>query len=142
MKKILFNSKAFLGAITEKISDAACKTGKSIQEYMEDEENIRHISLVVYDLMPLSVKFGLRHEKFYQQFKLIFVGIRKQLFPQSKNQSVKSPTKIAQKTTKAPTARKTSAVRSTTNKAKSPNSVSGVKDNKKPARKTSKAKEV
>lgn len=87
MKKILFNSKAFLGAVKEKISDAACKTGKGIQEYMEDEENIRHISLVVYDLMPLSVKFGLRHEKFYQQFKFIFVGIRKKLFPHSKVQS-------------------------------------------------------
>lgn len=113
MKKILFNSKAFLGAVKEKIGDAACKTGKGIQEYMEDEENIRHISLVVYDLMPLSVKFGLRHEKFYQQFKLIFVGIRKKLFPQSKTLST-STTKV--KSSVKPSQRNKTEPKATTSK--------------------------
>lgn len=138
MKKILFNSRAFLGAVTEKLSDAACKTGKGIQDYMEDEENIRHISLVVYDLMPLSVKLGLRHEKFYQQFKLVFVGIRKQLFPQSKTQTIKP-------VTKSTTRRRTSTVKNndvadvakTTKVKKIENETS-----KKLPRKTSRRKEV
>lgn len=83
MKKVLscFKwSKIIVQALYEKVEEKAKSAGKSVKGYLADEKNIRHISLIAYDLLPFSVKIGLRHDKFYEHFAKVFEMIRKQLF--------------------------------------------------------------
>lgn len=71
-KKFLLESGVLLTALTYK----AKKAGKSIKEYFYEAETIKHISLVLYDLLPLSVKIGMRYEKFHEIFERNFKAIR------------------------------------------------------------------
>lgn len=70
-KKIIESS-----IISSKIKNKAFK-------YLSEEETIRHLSLVFYDILPLSLKLSLRYEKFYSIFakhysKLKFTIFKKQ----------------------------------------------------------------
>lgn len=74
-KKLLIAS----GVLLTSLSFKAKKTGKSLKEYFYEEETIKHISLVLYDLLPLSVKIGMRYQKFHEIFEGNFKGIRNAL---------------------------------------------------------------
>lgn len=74
-KKFLIESGVLLTAMSIK----AKKASKNIKEYFYEDETIRHISLVLYDLLPLSVKIGMRYEKFNEIFSRNFKGIRNAL---------------------------------------------------------------
>ena len=76
----LTSSKLFLQVVGEKISTKAKRSGKSFKEYIHDNENIGHISLVAYDLLPLPFKFAIRYEKFNILFTNNFEFIRGKLF--------------------------------------------------------------
>lgn len=97
IKDLCLNSKALGLAFYEKIKELSQKAGISIKEYLADEENIRHLSLFAYDVMPLSFKLGLRHEKFYEKFRIVFIGLRDQVFNYEEKQ-VLVPTKEVKKT--------------------------------------------
>lgn len=102
-------SKAFLKALFEKITEKANKAGQSLKDYLDDEKNIRHLSLVFYDIMPLSLKIGMRHEMFYERFVVVFKGLRNQIFTYetstdkknvNKTDVNKNPNEVKNKTTK------------------------------------------
>jgi hypothetical protein len=80
LMKYMKVSKISIQAVYESVAEKALSAGKTIKEYLHDEQNIKHISLVVYDLLPLTVKLGLRHEKFYNHFSGLFKKIRNNLF--------------------------------------------------------------
>lgn len=63
-------------ALYEKVLEVTKGSGKLIQEYFDDEKNIEHLSLMLYDLLPLSFKFTIRHEKFHKGLKLIINNLR------------------------------------------------------------------
>lgn len=121
-------SKAFLKAISEKIQENACKAGKGLKDYVSDDKNIWHLSLVVYDIMPLSIKIAMRHELFYKRFEVVFKGLRNKVFKveevkpvrkgnksqSSKNKTTKKTSTATKKTT--PTKR---AVKSVSKKTSS-----------------------
>lgn len=70
--KFLLESSVLLTAL----SIRAKKAGKGLKEYLYEAETIKHISLVLYDLLPLSVKIGMRYEKFHEIFERNFKAIR------------------------------------------------------------------
>lgn len=128
MKKVLscFKwSKIIIQALYEKIEEKARVAGKSVKGYLADEKNIRHVSLIAYDLLPFSVKIGLRYDKFHEQFAKVFVMIRKQLF--NYDDEVKAETEAQVET---PVAEKKPAVKKVARK---------VVAKKAPAKKTVKA---
>lgn len=84
----LTSSKIFLQVVGEKISNKAKRSGKSLKEYIHDNENVGHISLVVYDLLPLPLKFAIRYEKFNSVFTSNFELIRNKLFDKSQDKIV------------------------------------------------------
>lgn len=94
-------SKALFKAILEKVQENACKAGKGLKDYVNDDKNIWHLSLVVYDIMPLSIKIAMRHELFYKRFEVVFKGIRAKLFKIEKNEN--TTTSRASKVRKTPT---------------------------------------
>ncbi len=100
-QKLLIESSVLLTAISLK----AKKTGKSLKEYFYEEETIKHITLVLYDLLPLSVKIGMRYEKFHEIFERNFKGIRNALL--GKEQEVETTKETVEKTKRVP--RKTPA---------------------------------
>jgi hypothetical protein len=107
MKKVLscFKwSKIIIQALYEKIEEKACQAGKSVKSYLADEKNIRHVSLIAYDLLPFSVKIGLRYDKFHEQFAKIFVMIRKQLFNYDDEVKAENETQVQVETPVAKTA--------------------------------------
>ena len=67
------------GVLLATIGFKARKTGKNLKDYFYEEETIKHISLVLYDLLPLSVKIGMRYQKFHEIFEGNFKGIRNAL---------------------------------------------------------------
>lgn len=67
------------GVLLATMSIRAKKTGSNIKEYFYEEETIKHISLVLYDLLPLSVKIGMRYQKFHEIFERNFKAIRNAL---------------------------------------------------------------
>lgn len=52
--------------IYEKAVQLASASGVLLKDYISDPENIRHMSLILYDLLPLSIKITLRHETFHK----------------------------------------------------------------------------
>lgn len=58
------------------ISIKARNAGNNVKDYFYEEETIKHITLVLYDLLPLSVKIGMRYQKFHEIFEKNFIGIR------------------------------------------------------------------
>lgn len=67
------------GIILTAISLKAKSAGRGLKEYLYEEETTKHISLVLYDLLPLSVKIGMRYEKFHEIFNKNFSAIRNAL---------------------------------------------------------------
>lgn len=76
----LNNSKTFVKEKADKVATKAKRSGKSFKEYIHDDENISHISLVVYDVLPLPLKFAIRYEKFNKRFTNNFALIREKIF--------------------------------------------------------------
>lgn len=70
------------GVLLATIGFKARKTGKNLKDYFYEEETIKHISLVLYDLLPLSVKIGMRYQKFHEIFEGNFKSIRNALLGQ------------------------------------------------------------
>lgn len=87
-----------IGIILAAISLKAKKTGNGIKEYLYEEETTKHISLVLYDLLPLSVKIGMRYEKFHEIFDRNFSAIRNALLGKEElKEEVKKPVKSPRK---------------------------------------------
>lgn len=77
------DSKLYVKKIANKIAVKAKRNGKSFKEYIHDNENVGHISLVVYDVLPLIFKFAIRYENFNKVFTHNFSFIREKLFDSS-----------------------------------------------------------
>jgi hypothetical protein len=73
-------SKTFVQDVADKVATKAKRSGKSFKEYIHDNENVSHISLVVYDVLPLPLKFAIRYENFNKKFTNNFAFIREKLF--------------------------------------------------------------
>lgn len=69
-------------------------SGEIVKSYTYDEKNIAHLSLIIYDLMPLSVKLAIRYEKFAEKFKVMFISLRNHLYQDIQE---KAPTTIKRK---------------------------------------------
>ena len=52
------------------------KIGINIREYFYEEDTVKHITLVLYDLLPLSVKIGMRYQKFHEVVERNIKAIR------------------------------------------------------------------
>lgn len=101
--------KAFFAAFYEKVTEAAKCTGKSVKEYVADDKNIHHLSLIAYDILPFGVKVGMRHEKFYIHFEKHYKEWRKKIFNiETTPVVVEAPTKVE---LKKPRVRKPVAVK-------------------------------
>lgn len=97
-QKLLIESSVLLTSISLK----AKKAGKSVKDYLYEEETISHITLVLYDLLPLSVKIGMRYQKFHEIFERNFKSIRDLLLGQEIPKEVVLPEKKVKKPRKAP----------------------------------------
>lgn len=51
-----------------------------IKNYVYQEENVKHMSLMIYNTLPLAVRLGVKQEQFYEKFKIVFALIRHELF--------------------------------------------------------------
>jgi hypothetical protein len=69
-------------SIKEKLNDKARFAGICLKDYLNDEKNIKHISIIIYDLLPLGIKLGLRYENFHEKFSKNFTTIRNQILNQ------------------------------------------------------------
>lgn len=98
-KKFLIETNVLLSIVGADIVTKMKKTGKGIKEYFYEEETIKHISLILYDLLPLSVKIGMRYEKFHDIFSSNFKGIRNSLFGEDSKivEEVEKPVKKVRK---------------------------------------------
>lgn len=124
-QKLLIESSVLLTAISLK----AKKTGKSLKEYFYEEETIKHITLVLYDLLPLSVKIGMRYEKFHEIFERNFKGIRNALLGKEQEVDViQEPVEKVKRTPRKTVASKTPAKKVVT--AKKPRVIKVKKDEK------------
>lgn len=74
------NYKGFVSSVSKKVALKAKRSGQSFKEYIHDNENVSHISLVVYDILPLPLKFAMRYEKFDKSFVKNFSLIRQKIF--------------------------------------------------------------
>lgn len=63
-------------SLYEKVADITKGSGTLINEYFDDEKNVQHLSLMLYDLLPLSFKFTIRHEKFHKALVLLINNLR------------------------------------------------------------------
>lgn len=72
--------KIILSAVYEKISEKANNGNTSLKKYIGNDENIDHISAVVYDILPFAVKIGLRFEDFNKKFHLQFKTFRDKIY--------------------------------------------------------------
>lgn len=96
------------GIILTAISLKAKSAGRGLKEYLYEEETTKHISLVLYDLLPLSVKIGMRYEKFHEIFNKNFSAIRNALLGKEIKKVViedKEENKVITKTTKKSTSK-------------------------------------
>lgn len=92
-----------------KIREKAGAANMTLKEYVGNEDNIGHISLVFYDVLPLALKLGLRYEKFHDEFASKFKTIRSWIYKydeQNKekiqdiapvNESAPEPSKVPRK---------------------------------------------
>jgi hypothetical protein len=69
-----------LSAVYEKIAEQAKKANTSVKNFLGDDTNIDHISLVVYDVLPLAIKLGLRFDKFNKSFHEHFKTFRDKIY--------------------------------------------------------------
>lgn len=99
----LNTSKTFVQEKADKVATKAKRSGKSFKEYIHDDENVSHISLVVYDVLPLPLKFAIRYEKFNKKFTNNFALIREKIFDAPKKEvallteTINSPKPVAKK---------------------------------------------
>ena len=99
------------------------KTRDGIIGYFYEEDTIKHITLVLYDLLPLSVKIGMRYKKFHEVVERNIVAIRNGILGhevEKENEALIEPTmtngndenqekaKKQEKVTKKPTEKKVS----------------------------------
>lgn len=80
INKIFKWPKLLISAVYDNISIAAKKANTTVKGYLGDDKNIYHISLVVYDLLPLAFKIGFRHELFNNQFHKHFKSFRNKIY--------------------------------------------------------------
>ena len=95
--KFLIETSVLLTSISLK----AKKAGNGLKEYLYEDDTIKHVSLVLYDLLPLTVKIGMRYEKFHDMFSKNFKGIRNALLGAEKVVEMQEPVKkVVTKTNK------------------------------------------
>ena len=63
-------------SLYDRVVDLTKGSGTLINEYFDDEKNVQHLSLMLYDLLPLSFKFTIRHEKFHKALVLLINNLR------------------------------------------------------------------
>lgn len=89
IKKRMIESKIILtilyGDLYNTVIDKINSSGEKTKEYLANEENVKDIALVVYDIMPLIFKLSIRYEKFYEDFKIVFLAIRNNVFHYEKH---------------------------------------------------------
>ena len=107
----LKTSKLFIEVLTEKITVKAKSSGKSFKEYIYEDANINHISLVVYDILPLPLKLGIRYEKFNKAFITHFSTIREKLVARPEEPIIKITKSIPEKTSPKRVAKKLAATK-------------------------------
>lgn len=79
--KLLYQIPKLYGvAIYEKVTELSKAGGVTLKEYVNEPENINNISLVVYDMLPLPIKLGIRYEKFNRNFVKSFDFIKEKIF--------------------------------------------------------------
>ena len=104
MENIMEKSHKFLietSVLLTSISLKAKKAGNGLKEYLYEDDTIKHVSLVLYDLLPLTVKIGMRYEKFHDMFSKNFKGIRNALLGAEKVVEMQEPVKkVVRKTVK------------------------------------------
>lgn len=113
IKKILgyfTTSKMYVEVVVEKITEKAKTSGQTLKQYIHNDENISHISLVVYDCLPLAFKLGLRYEKFNQAFIKNFSIIRSKIF----TEPLMSPEKEVQEPVVKKSVKKTATTKKVT----------------------------
>lgn len=66
-------------SLYERVVDITKGSGALINDYLDDEKNVQHLSLMLYDLLPLSFKFTIRHEKFHKALVLLINNLRSNL---------------------------------------------------------------
>lgn len=74
-----------------KIKEKAKSANMTFKDYVADEENIGHISLVFYDILPLAFKLGLRYDKFHEEFAKRFKTIRSWIYTYDDEQEAVKP---------------------------------------------------
>ena len=95
--KFLIETSVLLTSISLK----AKKAGNGLKEYLYEDDTIKHVSLVLYDLLPLTVKIWMRYEKFHDMFSKNFKGIRNALLGAEKVVEMQEPVKkVVTKTNK------------------------------------------
>lgn len=85
-----------------KLKEKAQAANMTLKEYVGNEENIGHISLVFYDILPLTFKLGLRYEKFHEEFALRFKTIRNWIYKYDDEQTASAESKSEVKNDEAP----------------------------------------
>lgn len=70
-----------------KIKEKAASANMSLKDYVGNDENIGHISIVFYDVLPLAFKLGLRYEKFHSEFSKKFKTIRSLIYKHDAEQN-------------------------------------------------------
>ena len=84
--------KAIISAIYEKISESATKANMTVKDFLGKDENISHISLVVYDILPLVFKLGLRYDSFNSKFHTYFKHFRDFIYKYEESESLNKKT--------------------------------------------------
>lgn len=92
INKIFKWPKLLISAVYDNISVVAKKANTTVKGYLGDDKNIDHISLVVYDLLPLAFKIGFRHELFNNQFHKHFKSFRNKIY--SYDEEVKNKSEL------------------------------------------------
>lgn len=73
-------TKIIIAAVYETISEKAKAANVTVKQYIGDEKNIDHISLVIYDVLPLAIKLGYRYDNFSLWFKKHFKSFRDKIY--------------------------------------------------------------
>lgn len=75
--------KSFFMSIYKKVEATACKANMTVKDYLSKPASRDHISLVVYDILPLPIKLSLRYERFkgffdenYEKFVVKMMAIK------------------------------------------------------------------
>lgn len=88
--------KMIVETVYEKIATQASNANTTVKEFVGKDENIAHISLVVYDVLPLAFKLGLRYDKFHEGFAKNFKLFRSKIYSYEDEMKAKESAKQEQ----------------------------------------------